>query len=196
MLIAILKWVFFETIIGSLVVGAVAYGIFWAIKRVFPKAPNPAIMAGPFLLLGILTVPSIPRYLFEQEVFDMTKGSPWIRITNQTKSGDLVAPLTLIKTPISSITMVMPHDPVSLGVFRKIVMRYDEEPMVFFVDPDCEDSTVWYSQPDDEGTVRYSTGKPQDMTEQERETYCAHDWAPEVEALRTEYLRLMDTEKQ
>ena len=195
MFISILKWVFFETIIGFVVVGAIAYGIFWAIKRVFPKAPNPAIMAGPFLLLAILTVPSIPRYLFEQDVFDMTKGRPWIRITNQTKSGELVAPLTLIKMPITSVTMVMPNDP-PVGGFRKIVMRYDEEPMVLFADPDCEDSTVWYSQPDDEGTVRYSTGKPQDMTEQERETYCDHDWAPEREALRTEILRLIETEKQ
>ncbi len=195
MFTAILKWVFFETILGFFVIFAIAYGIFWAIKLVFPKAPNPATMAAPFVLLGILTLPSIPRYLFEQDVFDMTKGRPWIRITNQTKSGDLVAPLTLIKMPITSVTMVMPNDP-PVGGFRKIVMRYDEEPMVFFVDPDCEDSTVWYSQPDDEGTVRYSTGKPQDMTEQERETYCAHDWAPEREALRTEILRLMETEKQ
>lgn len=107
MFISILKWVFFDTVYGIFVVFAIAYGIFWVLKQVFPKVPSPATMAAPFALLGILTVPSIPRYLFEQEVFDMTKGKPWIRITNQTKSGDLVAPLTLIKTPISSITMVM-----------------------------------------------------------------------------------------
>ncbi len=32
------------------------------------------------------------------------------------------------------------------------------------------------------------------MTKQEHETYCAHDWAPEREALRTEILRLIETQ--
>ena len=75
-------------------------------------------------------------------------------------------------------------------------MRYDEEPMVSLVEPNCEDFTVWYAQPNDEGTFGYLTKRSQDMTDQERETYCAHNWAPEREALRAEILHRIETEKQ
>lgn len=193
--ISILKWLFSETIYGIVAVAAVIYGIAWIIKRIVPKAPHPAAVAVLVGVVGLFTVPSIPRYLFEQEVLAQIEASPWVRVTNQYKSGDLIEPLTLIKAPVGSVTMVMPNDPIT-GGFREVVMRYDEEPTVAMVDPDCDHSTIHYSKPDDEGVFRYLTEAAQAMTEREHEIYCAYDWTREKEALRTEFLRRRTTEQQ
>jgi hypothetical protein len=128
-------------------------------------------------------------------VFGQAGEKPWIRITNEVKWGSLTEPLTLIKTPVGSVTMIMPNDS-AVGGFKEVVLRYDEKPIVSLVDADCEDFTILYSRPDNDGTFRYLTRTSRAMNDQERKTYCAYDWTHEREALRAEFLRQTATEKQ
>lgn len=186
---AIAKWLFFDSIYGTVIIAAVTYGVFWAVRRAIPKMPNPAIFAVVVGLLGLFTLPSVPRYQFERKVASQIEGKAWIRVVNRTKWGDLTEPLTLVATPVGSFTLVMPNDPIT-GGYREVVMRYGEEPMVSMVEPDCKDFTVLYARPDPEGVFRYTTAGEQKMTKLEQETYCQHDWTPEKEALRAEMLRV------
>jgi hypothetical protein len=188
---SVAKWLFFDSIYGIVLIAVLTYGIFWAIKRAVPKTPNPAIFAVVVSLLGLFTLPSVPRYQFEREVASQIEGKAWIRVVNQTRWGTLTEPLTLVATPVGSFTLVMPNNPIT-GGFREVLMRYGEETMVSMVEPECEDYTVLYARPDPEGVFRYTTMAAQKMTKLERETYCQHDWTREREALRAEMLRGME----
>ena len=182
---AVLKWIFIDTIYGVAAISSLTYAIFWAIKQVAPKAPSPIIVASAIGFLGLLIVPSLPRYLFQRDLLSQLEEQPWIRLTQQTRWGDLTEPLTWIWTPISAATLVMPNEP-TIGGFTRVTARYGEKPIVEMADPDCDDFTIEYAAPDREGFFRIGESKP--ITDQERQTYCFDDWTAEREALRTEIL--------
>lgn len=141
---ALLEWVLFQTIVGSVIIGAIIYGVAHVLKAVLPKIPNPAFLAIPATLLAIFTLPSIPRYQFEARVLHEIGGKPWLRVTNRTQWGDLTEPLTWFRTPIGALTVVMPDEAPGSDRFREIIFRYGESSIVSLVEPDCEDVLILY----------------------------------------------------
>jgi hypothetical protein len=111
-------------------------------------------------------------------------------VVNKTKWGSLTEPLTWIKTPVGSVTIIMPNSPIE-GGYREVVMRYKEEPIISMVEPDCNDLKILYAQADEKGVFRYMTNTANKMNDNERQWYCEYDWSKEKEALRREALRQM-----
>jgi len=190
MLTSALNWLFIKTIYGIAGIAVVIYVIMSALKKTIPKLPDPVFIAIPVFLIGLFTVPSIPRYRFEDDVMSKIEGKDWIRVVNKRKIGPLTEPLTLIKTPVGSVTIIIPNSPVE-GGYREVVMRYKEEPIVSMVEPYCNDFTIIYAQPSKGGVFRYLTKYPNKMNDEERKWYCDYDWSKEKEALRRETLRQM-----
>ncbi len=181
-IISIAKWLFLESIYGIAVITVVIYFLAIGIKKVIPNSPNPAV-AGAFVFVATLfTLPSIPRYQFEDESLSKIQEKDWIRVINKTKWGSITEPLTWFRAPIGSIFIVMPNSPME-GGYREVLLRYEEEPRVTMSDPDCTDNTILYSEPDKQGVFRYTSVEAQPMTEQEVSIYCEYDWSKEKEAL-------------
>jgi hypothetical protein len=189
-LASVVTWLFAKTIYGVAAVAALVYLALRALRKTFPSLPQPAFLAVPVFVIGILTLPSVPRYQFERETLARIEGKGWIRIVNRTNWGSLTEPLTWLRAPLGSITIVMPNSPIE-GGFRQVTMRYEETPVVSIVEPDCADSTISRSRPDQAGVFRYTTATPEKMRDEERKWYCEHDWSTEKETLRKELLRRM-----
>ena len=186
---SIAKWLFFDSIIGILVIAAAVYFVATGIKRFIDNFPNPGVLAALVFIAGIFTLPSIPRYQFEKEALSQTDGKEWIRIINKTNLGSLIEPLTWFRAPVGSIFMVMPNDPIEENRYREVLLRYKEEPRIWMADPNCQERTIMRAEPDSKGIFRYISAKPEPMTEQEINIYCEHDWSKETEALRVEALK-------
>jgi hypothetical protein len=190
-LASILSWIFVKTIYGVIGIAAAVYLVLRALRKAFPKLPEPAFIAVPVFLIGLFIVPSLPRYQFERDVIAKIEGKDWVRVVNKTHWGSLSEPLTWLKPPIGSITIIMPNSPIEDG-FRQVTMRYEEETRVSMVDPDCTTLTILYSRPDKEGVFRYTSNVPIKMSDEEKRWYCQYDWSKEKEALHKEALRQME----
>lgn len=186
--ISIAKWLFLNSIYGVFVVGFAAYAIALGLRKVTPKAPSPAIIAGVVGVLALFTLPSIPRYQFAREALSQVEGKKWIHIVNETKWGDLTEPLTWFNAPVGSIFAVMPNGPIE-GGFREILLRYEEQPRVTMTEPDCTDHTILRAEAAKDGVFRYTTATPDKMTSQDVSIYCDHDWRSEKDALLEEMRR-------
>lgn len=186
--VSVASWLFIHTIYGILGVAAVGYAISRALKKVWPRFPEPFAVAALVFVLGICTLPSIPRYQFQRETLAKIEGKEWLRVVSKAKWGSVTEPLTWVNAPLGSVTVVMPNLPTE-GGFRQVTWRYEEEPTVSLIEADCGDSTIMYSRPDKQGVFRYATPSPVKMTGQEKGLYCEYNWANEKEALRREYLR-------
>ena len=187
-LTSLLTWLLLHTIYGIIGVATLLYVALRELRKRFPRAPAPMFVVGPVVLVGLLIVPSIPRYQFEKETLAKIEGKDWMRVVSTTRWGHISEPLTWVKTPIGSVTIIMPEPPVE-GAFRQMTIRYEEEPLVFAVEADCAASKIIYARPDKNGVFRYTTPSPEQMNAQQRKWYCDYDWTREKEAFRTEYLR-------
>jgi len=185
---SMLSWVAFQSIYGIGAIAAAAYFLANGLKKISPRFPDPFIPAVLVFVLALFTLPSIPRYQFEKDTLADMEGKAWVRVISTTKIGDLVEPLTWFHTPIGSFFLVMPNSPME-GGFREMLLQYDEEPQIRMTDPGCMDGSIFYSAPDKEGVVRYTSVEPQRMSSQEISMYCDYDWSTEIEALRAEYLK-------
>lgn len=187
-LVSITKWLFLESIYGIAVIAAVVYFIAVGIKKIIPKSPNPGAIAALAFIAALFTLPSLPRYQFENESLAQIEGKEWIRVINKTNWGSFSEPLTWFRPPIGSIFMVMPNSPIE-GGYREVLLRYEEKLRIKMSDPDCSEKTILYSEPDGEGVFRNTSRTSQPMNTQEFNIYCEYDWSKEKEALRVEALK-------
>lgn len=157
-------------------------------RKRFPKAPDPIFVVGPVVLIGLVVLPSIPRYHFEKQTLAQVEGKGWMRVVHTMKVGHILEPLTLVNAPIGSVTIITPELPVE-GAFRQMTIRYEGESLLSAVKADCSRSTIHYAQPDKDGIFRYTTPSSVEMSPQQKSWYCEYDWTREKEAFRTEYLR-------
>jgi hypothetical protein len=185
-----------KTIFGSLAISVVVYRVVVAVRRVIPKFPQPVFIAAPVFLVGLFTLPSLPRDEFERDALAKFEGKAWVRVVNTMRVGSATEPLTWLRTPVGSITIIMPHSAIEEGVFRQVTMRYEQEPTMLIVEPDCSASLIIYASPGAKGTVRYTSASPSKMSATEKTWYCGHDWSKEREALRQETLRQMKEAQQ
>ncbi len=189
-----INWIFFDTIFGIATIVMATYGI---VRLLFKDKENktPEIIAGVAFFTALLTIPSIPRYQFENEIREKINQSPWMRVVNETKWGDLTEILTLFVTPVGSFTLVMPNEP-TIGGFSVITFQYDEDPIESLIEPECSDETYTYSYPHN-GKFVYGTEEDGSfdvvkMQGWEHEQFCKSDWSKEKDALGEYRLKQMD----
>lgn len=189
---SIAKWLFLGSIYGIAIIAGSVYFIALAVKKIVPKLPNPIVIAVLVFFVALFILPSIPRYQFEKSSLSQIEGKEWIRIINKTKWGSITEPLTWFHAPVGSIFIVMPNSPIE-GGYREVLMRYEEKPRTRIAEPNCNDQTILYSEPDGQGVFRYSSRKAYPMSEKELSIYCEYDWTKEKEALRNEMLKQMNS---
>ena len=200
--LSLLSWLFFHTIYGMLGVAILVYLLLRDLRKTFPRFPEPALVAGLVFLVGVGTLPSIPRYRFHNEMLKLMPrnedSSAWVSSTSRSRS--LTEPLTWVNPPIDAVTRIWPQshvvrdgqriDSVPLeNHFYEWTWRYGEERAESAVEADCVQSTIRYLRPGESGVLRPVTPAPVKMVAREKDWYCAHDWSREKDALLRWYRR-------
>ena len=166
---------------------AAVYLIFFGLKKIFNRMPDPLMFVMLAFFIGIFTIPSIPRYLFENETLSQYRDAGEFKLVDKANWGALIEPITLIKTPIGFFHFVSPISQPILGYdkdrarneFRSHIYRYDEEPVYQIIDADCSDNTISISEPVD-GDFRYIIWD-EEMVDHQKRTYCETDYEAQVE---------------
>jgi hypothetical protein len=200
---SLLNWLFLLTIYGMLGVAILVYLLFRDLRKTFQRFPEPALVAGLVFLVGVGTLPSIPRYQFHNEMLKLVPrnedGAAWVASTSRWRS--LTEPLTWVNPPIGSVTLIWPQSHrvrdgqrISLAPFEnhfyESTWRYGEKPAVSAVNTDCVQSTIRYMRPDESRVLlRPVTPAPVKMVAREKDWYCAHDWSREKDAMLRGYRR-------
>ena len=58
----------FTNIYGTAILLLPIYGLFWLLKKFIPSFPNPLSMVLILGVIGLFTLPSVPRYMLEFSV--------------------------------------------------------------------------------------------------------------------------------
>jgi len=199
---SLLNWLFFHTIYGMLGVAILVYLLFRDLRKTSPRFPEPALVAGVVFLVGVGTLPSIPRYQFQNEMLKhMLRIENSGRVASTSRWRSMTEPLTWVNPPIGAVTLIWPQSSHFVGDGQRIglapfenrfyewTMRYGEKPAESLVDPDCAQSTIRYTRPDESGILHPVTPSPVKMVAREKDWYCEHDWSREKEALLRAYRR-------
>ena len=179
---SIVDWIFTGSIFGPAILALLAFGLSAAIGLRISHFPNPGVIAALVFFGALAILPSLPRYRFEKETRLQIADKPWIRVINETRWGAIIEPLTWFNAPIGSFYFVMPNDFKTDG-FQEVSVRYEEEPHIYHVSPNCENRTIRRAAPDNDGYFRQMTEHPEVMTKEDFSTYCEYDWKAEKAAL-------------
>jgi hypothetical protein len=173
-------------------VAILVYLLFRDLRKTFPRFPEPALVAGLVFLVGVGTLPSIPRFQFHNEMLKLMlriEGSGRVASTSSWRS--MTEPLTWVNPPIGAVTLVSPQtshfvgDGQQIGLapyenrFYQWTTRYGEKPAESVVDADCVQSTIRYTRPDESGILHPVTPSPVKMVAREKDWYCEHEWSSE-----------------
>ena len=187
---SLLNWLFFHTIYGMLGVAILVYLLFRDLRKTFPRFPRPALAAGLVFLVGVGTLPSIPRYQFHHEMLkQMLRIENSGRVASTSRWRSMTEPLTWVNPPIGAVTLIWPQTHFVGGLdlsenrFYEWTTRYGEKPAESLVEADCVQSTIRYTRPDESGILHPVTPSPVKMVAREKDWYCDHDWSREKEAL-------------
>lgn len=170
---------------------AILYGTFFCLKKVFEQLPEPAIFVGAAFVIGLFTLPALPRYIFESETLAKYECADYWQLANFQKAGAFLEPLTLIKAPIAFFHYVSPVSVDGLGyekgrdqnTFGSHIYRYEEEPRLQIVNAYCSDERRSIAEPID-GIFRIVSS--QEMNAVERKIYCETDYTVQVDNFRQE----------
>jgi hypothetical protein len=188
---SLLNWLFFHTVYGMLGVALLVYLLFRDLRKTFPRFPEPALVAGLVFLVGVGTLPSIPRYQFHNDMLKlMSRSDDKARVASTSRWRTMTEPFTWVNPPIGAVTVIWPQTfPPFENRFHEWTKRYGEEQVESLVDADCVQSTIRYTRPDESGMLHPVTASPVKMVAREKDWYCEHDWAREKEAVLQAYRR-------
>ncbi len=174
-------------IFGFIPILAGVYAGFFLLRKLFTRLPDPAVFVGVSFFICLVTVPSIPRYIFEEEILSKYKNAGEFKLVNSANWGAIVEPITLVKTPIGFFHFVSPISPYStwenfkkkeVREYRSQIYRYSEPSITQLVDVDCSNNTISVSEPI-EGVFKYVTFN-ENMSELETRIYCNTDYSSQV----------------
>ena len=98
---SLLNWLFFHTIYGMLGVATLICLLFRDLRKTYPRFPEPALVAGLVFLVGVGTLPSIPRYQFHNEMLKlMLRIEDRDRVARTSRWRSMTEPLTWVSPPI------------------------------------------------------------------------------------------------
>ena len=180
---SLLNWLFLHTIYGMLGVAILLYLLSRDLRKTFPRFPEPALVAGLVFLVGVGTLPSIPRFQFHNEMLTLMQDGAGVASTSRWRS--MTEPLTWVNPPIGAVTFTSVGDGQRIGLapfenrFYERTLRYGEKPAEALVYADCVQSTIRYTRPDESGILQPVTPSPVKMGTREKDWYCEHDWSRE-----------------
>jgi len=180
--VSLLNWLFCHTIYGMLGVAVLVYLLFRDLRKTFPRCPEPALVAGLVFLVGVGTLPSIPRYQFHNEMLKLTLQTDdrISLVTSTARWRSMTESLTWVNPPIGAVTVIYPQMlPHFENRFFESTRRYGEQQADSVVDADCVQSTIRYTRP---GILYPVMRSPVKMTAREKDWCCERDWSREKEA--------------
>ena len=71
-----------ENIYGFIPILAVVYAIFFLLRKLFKKLPHPGIFVGISFFICLFTIPSMPRYTFENDILSKYKNAGEYKLVN------------------------------------------------------------------------------------------------------------------
>ena len=199
---SLLNWLFFHSVYGMLGVATLVYLLFRDLRKTFPRFPAPALVAALVFLVGVGTLPSIPRFQFHNEMLKlMPRAEGSGRVASMSSWRSMTEPLTWVNPPVGAVTFVSRQTSHFLGDGQRIglapyenrfyewTLRYGEKPAEAVVDADCVQSTIRYARPDESGVLRPVTPSPVKMVAREKDWYCEYErpwekWSWEKAALQ------------
>ncbi len=190
---SLLNWLFFHTIYGMLGVAILVYLLFRDLRKTFPRFPEPALVAGLVFLVGVGTLPSIPRYQFHNEMLELVLQieNDSVRVASTSRWRSITEPLTWVNPPIGAVTTTWLQSSHFVGDGQRIglapfenrfyerTLRYGEKPAEALVYADCVQTTIRYARSDESGGLQPVTPSPVKMVTREKDWYCEHDWSRE-----------------
>lgn len=182
-----------ENIYGFIPILAVVYAVFFLLRKLFKKLPHPGVFVALSFFICLFTVPSIPRYTFENDILSKYENAGEFKLVNWANWGAIVEPITLIKTPIGFFHFVSPISHSSwedfqekaVKEYRSQIHRYGEATISQLIDADCSDNTISISEPR-EGVFKYISFN-ENMSEIQKKIYCETDYLPQVEMYQCKY---------
>ena len=167
---------FFTSVYGIGLVAAVTFFILNGLRGRREGDHVPAMVAVAIVVLGMTTLPSIPRYAFEDQIMATIQDKPWVKVVNKTKIGTLIEPLTWFNAPVGSISVVTPGDALTPG-FHMVIFSYGQKEVAALVEPDCATRMIDYSYAGEDGIYRADEQFwNQRMSDKDYELYCKTDW--------------------
>lgn len=135
------------------------------------------------MFVGLLTIPSLPRYQFQWDTEAKLTTTKHIRVIDRTRIGSLTEPLTLFATPVGKYRLVQP-DPIVINDFSEIMLAYDVDPSTKDITVFCDDREMMIYESDPEGIMRAISKDWIAMTNGDYKSYCETNWETERQALR------------
>ena len=136
-------------------------------------------------IIAALTLPTIPKYNFANEVNKTFKDASEFRLITSSSAVSLAEPLAFIKSPTTFFFYVSPLQPpqssgYSFGSdsnsFIVLEFEYKKPPTQQIIDADCKNEMVRISKPID-GSFKYVDDRP--MVPQEKFYFCIKDYSYE-----------------
>jgi hypothetical protein len=179
----------FNNIYGIALLVSPLFGIAWIAHKLSRGSLLPFYIAGGLGALVFCTVPSVPRFLFEQRVLEQAASIPGIRLVNSTRWGDLVEPVTWFYAPYGAFRFVGPYSSIQdikgpNRMFREFVLRYGEEPGIYVRQVFCDDGEYSIAAPDEDGEFRIIAKDWPELSAEDRRPFCEEDWTEEKKELR------------
>jgi hypothetical protein len=182
----------FTNIYGTAILLLPIYGLFWLLKKFIPSFPNPLSMVLILGVIGLFTLPSVPRYMFENKYNKQISERPEYKLVNTAAYGAIWEILTLFKAPTGFFHVVAPV--VDVGVnydknnevheFQSLIFKYKEDPRIELITAFCDDKNKLVSSPDKSGVFRYTSSSAIPMVHNEYKYFCELDYTQEAQYMR------------
>lgn len=174
----------FGTVWGIGLLCSPLIGLLFLASKMWPQHSTIYFAVMAIILFGaIATVPSIPRYQFEQEVVAELEKNPYARVVHKFRLGEITEPLTWFNAPYGSFFVVIPDRLTGMNdnldiprSFQTVLLRYDEPIVVSMMMVYCADREYKRSEPDQEGYFRNTTATAQELNDELYSIYCEYDW--------------------
>lgn len=84
------------------------YGLIRLLKKFFPRCPDPLNVVIALAVLGVFTLATLPRILFEQKVMAGLAENKALKLVGYNRWGHIGEPITWFYTPIGAFHIVGP----------------------------------------------------------------------------------------
>lgn len=178
----------FTTVWGVALLASPLFAVAWIFHKLLKGSNVPwAIAIGLSIVMG-MTVPTIPRFLFEKRILEQARDAPGFRLIDTYVLGDFSEPLTWFYDFHGYFRFIRPESPYFVifetPVFREFIFRYGEEPKISIVEVSCGTKDFIVSTPGDDGVFYLLPDDGKKLDSKQHTIYCERDWTEAAEELR------------
>ena len=164
------------------------YFLFFVVRKVIKKLPDPAIPTAIIMLPLFLFGASYDRILFDKKVKDVQQALPFFKTYEVAYWGGIIEPMTWFNKYIGFIRLTTPRDPMMAGNYHfNLYYRQDQEPMPkstfgeTYIDAhlvDCDKKEVEVSTVDKKtNLMRKDPSQNFKLNDKDYKFYCLDDWS-------------------